>query len=536
MFNIGSSVPEIKAALNSNSFHPKSAPIKNDPEIPADQHNYAGHIYKMHQTEDAYKHKKIQQTAYFMELTKQIQEKNSKFSKIPQELESIRERPVKPTEVARIPIEFQPEISKEAEIRYSRYQKKYEIENHTKIGVGTSQVLGGVLQRDEEYLNKMKKMQQQREMKEILSLQMQEKSRLREEEKSKLRSSELHELRQSMESRPEESLKSTPQKLPEKSTFLGENECKSSFKSSTMPLSNLNPKNDENNYETLTEFYRKLTKETEELTNLCSQKDKQIKDLEMSIGEKKEKGKELERNSVDKKEKKEINVVHHQGKIETRGKIRYDESNGIFSERKKRLGEAIQNSRNSSVNEAMARKQQNSKGRLSAIDEKLENARRRRVENSKSSMPAKVMKNSEFSIKRDQFVKANSVTDKKLASPVPQTPETELETVSTLRVSSKDRNNLDTAGRSYFIYPDSQGNFKCSDEIDKFVVDYERVTSPLVPFKSSLGSAPTSTSFDPKLSLSSMTFTPSKAAKPLVVLRPGFPNDIFRAPNFSNNF
>ena len=210
----------------------------------------------MHQTEDAYNHKKLQQTAYFMELTKQIQEKNLKCSKIPQELETLEKDQRNPQKLLESLSEFHPEIGKEPEIRYSRYQKKYEIENHTKIGVGTSQVLGGVLQRDEEYLNKMKKMQQQREMKEILSLQMQEKSRLREEEKSKLRSSELQELRQSMESRPDDSIKSTPRKFPKNPRFWMKTSVKALSKSSTMPLSNINPKNDEKNYETLTEFYR----------------------------------------------------------------------------------------------------------------------------------------------------------------------------------------------------------------------------------------------------------------------------------------
>ena len=536
MFNIGSSVPEIKGVLNSNSNHPKSAPIKNDPEISGDQHNYGGHVYKMHQTEDAYNHKKLQQTAYFLELTKQIQEKNLKCSKIPQELETIRERPAKPTETARIPIGIHPEIGKEPEIHYSRYQKKYEIENHTKIGVGTSQVLGGVLQRDDEYLNKMKKIQQQREMKEILSLQMQEKSRLREEEKSKLLSSELQELRQSMESKPDDSIKTTPSKFSEKSQVLDENDYKNYSKSTTVPLSNITQKNDEKNYETLTEFYRQLTKETEDLNSLYSEKDKQIRELEKNIVEKKEKGKESRNGILGKKDNKEINSGCLQSKAETRGKMRCDQSSEAFSERKKVVGEAVQNSRHSSVNEVMTRKQQNSKSRLSAIDEKLENARRRRMDNLKNSIPAKVVKNSEFSIKRDQFVKAKSTKEKKLASPVPQTPETELETVPTLRINEKDRNNLDTAGRSYFIYPDSQGNFKFEDEIDKFVVDYQRISSPLVRFNPSLGNALTSSGFDPKLSLSAMTFTASRAAKPLVALRPGVLNDIFRTPNYSNNF
>ena len=201
-----------------------------------------------------------------------------------------------------------------------------------------------------------------------------------------------------------------------------------------------------------------MTKETEDLNSLYSEKDKQIRELEKSIVEKKEKGKES-REELGKKEKKEINSGCLQSKLRLGVRLGVIESSeSSLRERKSRGG--IQNSRNSSVNEAMTRKQQNSKSRLSAIDEKLENARRRRMENSKSSMPAKVVKNSEFSIKRDQFVKAKSTKEKKLASPVPQTPETELETVPTLRISRKDRNNLDTAGRSYFIYPDSQGNFK----------------------------------------------------------------------------
>lgn len=497
MFNFGNQIQEIKNTVNCTAGHPKSAPNKKDPEPSEDKHNYGGHIYKMHQGEDAYTNKKLQQTAYFLDLARQIQEKTTPKPQPPSN-NSITSNEIlaKPTEISK----FLPEPSKDPEIRYSRYQKKYEIENHTKIGVATSQVLGGVLQRDDAYLNKLKKIQQQQEMKEFLALQMQEKLRLKEEEKKRFRNSEIEEFRQSVEVKPEKNF--------EKSSFLMENQYENTCKSTTMPLGATEKKNekDESNYGTLSEFYRQLSKETEELCNIFTEKEKQIRELEQGI--------------IDKKKEA-------QRKLKNESKIGKNEESLEKIESKRKI-EGIAVGRPSSLHENTG-KRVTSKAKLSAVDERLEIVRKRRIENSKIAAQAKLTKNAEAFQKRENLPKSISLRDRKAISPIPQTPETELETVAIIKDTDQDRHNLDTAGRSCFIYPDSKGNFKINDEIDKFLMDYQRKGSPIVSHKShNLNPA-----LEAKFSLSAMTFTNAKIPKPLVA-KSGFPIDIFKYP--SNDF
>ena len=567
MLNIGNSIQEVKYQVISHSNHPKSAPIKNEPEISDEHHSYGGHIYKMHQGEEAYKNKKLQQNAYFQELTRQVQEKcNNKHQPKLQDSERINEKSFKKSETLNFPSETQPDIIKDNEIKYSRYQKKYEIENHTKINVNTTQVFGGVLQRDEAFLNKMKKLQQQQELKETLNLQMQEKARLKQEEKNRMQSIEIEELRMSVEIINEESIKNTSKtientqilekfnaKTIENSPILEKFNAKTientpilekfnaktienspilekfnskvienpqipekiTGKSHTMPASYIKQEDDEN-YRTLNEFYQQLAKETQELNSAYSEKDRQIKELEKKIIEKSSKNSEVQ--SSLKIERKKVNE-------QVMNEVNY----ALKFEKNKKYAEQAKELRNSSLNDHNLKKpQQIERLKLSAIDEKIENARKRRLDNTRLKASAKIAKNSEFTIKKEQFSKGNSLRERKISSPIPQTPETELDTVPLSHNEDSNRHNLDTAGNSYFIYPDSQGNFRIGDEIDKFVNDYEKKGSQAIALKSSISNPPFRNSeYDSKFSSSAITFTGKRVARPLVANKYG---DIFKVP------
>ena len=142
MFDVRASNQEMRRNDNSHILHPKSAPIKPDPDASAGPMNYGGHIYSMFQGDEATRQKKLQQKAYFQELTRQVQEK--------------KDKPIDPTQSTTFSGErnlmysgnFASEISKlpfvaiDDEKKYPRYQKNYEIENHVGINVNTSQVFG----------------------------------------------------------------------------------------------------------------------------------------------------------------------------------------------------------------------------------------------------------------------------------------------------------------------------------------------------------------------------------------------------------
>ena len=98
-----------------------------------------------------------------------------------------------------------------------------------------------------------------------------------------------------------------------------------------------------------------------------------------------------------------------------------------------------------------------------------------------------------------------------------------------MKIEENDRHNLDTAGKSNFIYPDANGNFIMEDEIDKFVINYEKRGSPLINFKSSYKNA-SDVDSDSRFSFTGMTASSRRDAKPLVANKQGFPSDIFRLP------
>jgi hypothetical protein len=50
-----------------------------------------------------------------------------------------------------------------------------------------------------------------------------------------------------------------------------------------------------------------------------------------------------------------------------------------------------------------------------------------------------------------------------------------------------ERDNLDSAGESRFIYPTSDGVFMIEDELDRFIKE-NNIGSPLIPTRESLGS------------------------------------------------
>ena len=183
MFDNRSSIQELRKNEN-NLMHPKSAPIKPDPDASAGPLSYGGHIYTMYQGDELVKQKKLQQKAYFQELTRQVQEKKESKPVETTQSNNFHENILMYSGNFKDQISKLPFVQLEDEKKYPRYQKKYEIENHSGINVNTSQVFGGVLQRDEALILKLKKEEQQREMQMVLNRQIQEKNRKKEEEKA----------------------------------------------------------------------------------------------------------------------------------------------------------------------------------------------------------------------------------------------------------------------------------------------------------------------------------------------------------------
>jgi hypothetical protein len=503
MFDLRNSIQEHKKTEHSHLTHPRSAPIKPDPDASAGPMNYGGHIYSMFQGEEATKQKKLQQKAYFQELTRQVQEKK----------ESKPTEPAAPnTQAEKILMysgNFTNEISKlafssiEDDKKYPRYQKKYEIENHSGINVNTTQIFGGVLQRDEALLLKIKKEEQQKEMQNILNKQIQEKNRKKEEEKAWNRKMELQEFDRIKE------IDDKPNPSPRKEmesisiTIINNEE---SINSKTLPTFT---KEEENTGELkqLEDVVKKLLEEKEELAFKLVQQEKKITEMQRKQTQ------DFESNElISKNDKNDLEKPEKIEKPKTRPpKARMQQSQ-----------------------DKLKAQHEHERAKLAVIEEKLENARKKRLEQVKTKGAVKPRRISESQVRSESRNYLNKNSRLKTAvSPVPKNPiQTESPKINTkvdLDRHNLDRHNLDTAGTSDFIYPDSEGNFRMEDEIDKFVNNYEKRESPLISFKSPY-KPNYITESDARFTFTSMTASAKRDSKPLVANKLGFPSDIFRLP------
>jgi hypothetical protein len=451
---------------SSNSVRPyasqgKPALADNFPESPKILQAYAGHIYRMHQGDQAYNQKKITQNAYFLELARQIQEKSNPINSSKPTTSTNPENSSKSSNSTENP---NLDSLKTPEIKYSRYQKKYEIENHTKIHTNTTQMFGGVLQRDETFLNKLKKIDQQNEIKQNLTLQIQEKNKIK--EKIKKKNTDNDKLNEYNQNRLE-------------NAFLEENQNVCNDKVIAEEKDSVDSKGQK----TLNEFYRKLVKEKEDLACLFNERQKKLRDLENALTPKKQES--FKRN---KKPGKAFVVGQS-----TRTREPSPKNNSL------KFQQGLETIKCDFVREDS----QKIKGRSSQASKRTSKKAQERVSDPKI----------EFKPSKE-------------TSPLPKTPETELYTVYIPKDKEIDRGSLDTAGKSYFIYPDSQGNFKIEDEIDKFVVNYQRKgisANPTVSFSENTK--------NPKFSISAMTFIGKKLIRPLVANKAGFPSDVFKVPS-----
>ena len=506
MFNVHNSIQEMKKNENNHLMHPKSAPIKPDPDASAGPKSYGGHIYSMFQGDEASRQKKCQQQAYFQVLTRQIQEK-----KDPKSVDIAQNNNFTPEKnliyAGNIVNDLikHPFVPVDDEKKYSRYQKKYEIENHTGINVNTSQVFGGVLQRDEALLLKLKKEEQQKEMQYILNQQIIEKNRKKEEEKAWRRKLELNELEKVKTGDTDNVSVASPRKFIENicSPIVKSSEISSNSK--TLQVFNKEEEEEVSNIESLNEVVKKLLEEKEALKYKVSEQEKKITELN----------------------KKETQI--------------YEENGEAFEKISKNEGEKPQKiekpksrppkSRIQTAQELKIKVQHDQeRAKLALIEEKLENARKKRLEQSKSKFiqkPRRISEAQKRSDSRECLEKQSRI--KTAASPIPKNQIFYAESPKTKQMQEYDRDNLDTAGKSNFIYPDANGIFAMEDEIDKFVTNYEKRESPLVNFKSPYRNNTSAADSESRFTFTSMTGN-RRETKPLVANKQGFPSDIFRLP------
>ena len=414
--------PDIR--FSQYASYPKSAPQKGDGE---EKTVYGMSIPYLNHEEDYEKKKRVQNFAYFQEFTRQNQEKPG---------ERTQDKNEKSAEDKTISFERPTP---------SRYLKKHEIENHTKLARHHEQPFGGVLQRDEAAINQLKKIEQQKEMQSFLNRQMQEK-KLR-NERIKQERLDLNVFQDKNQDLTDSSQLSPIIKLHESATIQEPVLIPEVFSQSLVKSNTLTSENSELASSKLR--YDQIIREKEELSNNVEIKSIKLKDQE----ENPLKAKPCPQRS-------QINP----SKFQKRG-----HKNDYTSKP--------------------------SEGHRAII--------------SKSPV---IIKSSQYS--RNQPIQTSCNR-----SPVPKTPETELESVRTMKEVEASRHNLDTAGKSCFIYPDSQGNF--ADEIDKFLIDFEKRENQ--KYRNSYNH-PTG---NEKFSSSSISFAPRKSDKPLMVYRAGFPNDFF---------
>lgn len=408
--------PDLK--FSSITGHPKSAPFKAETE---EKSSIGLSIPYINHDDEFLKQKKLQNLAYYQELTRQIQEK--KINQVAEQVEGVTNE-----------LSFSPERTLP-----TKYLKKHEIENHASLARYNGQLFGGVLQRDEAAINKIKRKEQQRELVCVLSSQIQERKSKAEEEKNKKTanfSEDLLSLAKNLNEFPQFSPIRKVEECNKPKPCITESEKQSFSRSKTLP--------DEVEINNIKKLFDQVSKEKEQLINIYESKQSQIKDL--------------------------------------------------MIERSHNVG--VQNIHRIQGNPLKVQKN----------EDKRSIVKKQEFNQNQMKSPNRVGK----------FFKYPSEVGS-LVSPLPKTPDTEQESVRMEKNLESSRHNLDTAGKSCFIYPDSQGNF--DDGIDRFLLDYGNGGDG---FRKSEPAK-----YD-KLASSSICFAPRKNDKPTIARRAGFPSDFFR--------
>lgn len=489
----------------SSIIHPRSAPIKPDPDASAGPKTFGTTLYSMFQGDEASKQKKqLQQKAYFQELTRQINEK-----KDPKAVEVTQSASFGDKQLA-TSNNFSNDLAKfnfnEEEKKYARWQKKYEIENHSGINVNTSQVFGGVLQRDEAQLLKQKKEEQQREMQLYLMKQIEEKNRKRKEENAYRLKSEMQELAfVDKETENKEIVKSSLTSFKPEEFSSPKKEENVFFPVATESPNNKSLKVEENiDLKNLTDAVQKLIEEKEELRQKLSEQEKKIKDFQVKPALKQERDSKTDLDKETKKRPPKPRVASAQ---EVKLKNQHDQE----------------------------------RAKLAVIEEKIENARKKKMEQAKIKNNTKPRRISEAQARVDSRENLNNKPSRiktavfpvqkqmTLLADSPRVPVKPQHFEEMQKEIEIERDNLDTAGKSKFIYPDSDGNFVFQDEIDKFVTNYEKRESPLVSYKSPYRNSPVIES-ESRFNFTTNSLCARRDIKPLVANKAGFPSDIFRLP------
>ncbi|CAG9335506.1 unnamed protein product [Blepharisma stoltei] len=551
--------------------HPKSAPVRPAPESSTATSSFGGHIFSMHSTEESRRQKQLQQKTYFQELTRQIQEKKED-KPIEAFISSKASTQIEPSPSTST--DFGSDLKKlpypwvDSNKPLPRYQKKHEIENHLGLSVNGSHFLGGPLQRDEALLLKLKKEEQQKQMQMILNAQIEEKNRKAQKEKEARLSYEIQDEERIFKDREILKREEQQEKSPEPkflNTLTTEAPPKSMIVFSTAkeveepqqqtfispPIS---PKKEVPNesLDYLSQLCKQLMEEQEQLRGKLKSQEDIIEDLKQSRDEPKRAPNNNNNSALRRKPPAKVNIPPTKA-----------------SQNKLKQQHDLENAK------------------IAAIQEKIENARKKKAEQRESQVLAKqaefrkrsetqqakpktVVNNRRISEvpevrpdsreiykQNNQIYRLQSAFTPTLPPDSPELPNSSQTNFLVHELSPKmpfDRQNLDSAGKSYFIYPDSQGSFNVglgqdnklkesghlssflqedelrnsqADELDKFVEEHNKKS----PYISQFNSARSVADEREKARFTCTTFEIArKDAKPLVANKAGFPSNIFRRP------
>ena len=507
--------------LAKNLMIPKSAPMRGGPDASAGPVPFGGHIYSMHQGEELRKQKQLQQKAYFLELTRQVHEK--KPDHLSFKMKSVGSEVDSSPQVDKFGKSFSEMVG-----GVPRYKLKYDIENHVGFGVNGSQILGGPLQRDETNLLKKKKEEQQREMQRVLQAQIEEKQKLKQYERNTRINLELQQ-----EKKFEEELKQETfnEKLPNPN-FLPKSFQDSAYDAEPVPnlvptsVPNLVPNPPSNSIpslvsNTVSEFQEpsKQDETIEYLKELClklQNEQSQLKDKitnQESVIQDLKSTKTQDMSTEESRTEKPQRTKNNTPSINTRSK-RSTPKSRIPKPENRKVQHQIESAK------------------IAAIEQKIENARKKREQNQTRGKSLnrnkKVNESNQPNQPKVQRMQSAHVPHSPSSPELPSSPgkqtiakfpsETPMyQPPETPKQLDTERQNLDTAGNSYFIYPDSEGNFRVEDELDKFL--QERDSKFKFESSQSLRDSPWSSCINFEL--------PKRDTKPLVARQSGFPSHIF---------
>ncbi|CAG9314452.1 unnamed protein product [Blepharisma stoltei] len=359
-------------------------------------------------------------------------------------------------------------------------RKVYEFTN-----VNRSHIFGGPLQRDEAFLLKLKKEEQQRELQLCLKAQIEEKNRIKEQEKKSLRNFENIDTKPDQKETQEachENLKSPI----DTETSTAEQEVAKS------PIPALGSEVTIENLDYLNSLCKELKNEQEKLKG-------KIKDQENVIQELKTTNKEKPRTA---------------------------------SVRNRTPSKRIKISPSTSKPNKLKEQHEAEKAKIAKIEERIANARKKKAESKPKSaiLKRRSSDSSEKSvIKIPETAKPISPPSQRVKSAIikpaiplsPVVPQTKVQVSEAL--DALEGKNLDNASQSYFIFPDSDGEF-FNEEMEKLAVDNERRS----PIEIQHTYARSCDEEKPEVPNTFLVFR--KQERPLLMNKSGFPCDIFRRP------